>query len=137
MGSKTRRIQYFYATVKDEPGAAYRFLTQLASAEVNLLAFQAIPMGPGVTQLVLFPDNVERLAQAAETAGIVLTGPHPAFLVQGTDRLGALVEVHEKLSASRINVYASYGATDGRGGYGYVFYVRPEDYERSAAVLGV
>jgi len=137
MDSKTRRIQYFYATVKDEPGAAYRALTQLASGEVNLLAFQAIPFGPGVTQLVLFPENVERLAHAAETTGIVLVGPHNAFLVQGTDRLGVLVELHEKLSEARVNVYASYGVTDGRGGYGYVFFVRPEDYERAAGVLGV
>jgi hypothetical protein len=137
MDSKTRRIQYFYATVKDEPGAAYRMLTQLASAEVNLLAFQAIPMGPAVTQLVLFPERVERLAHAAETTGIVLTGPYGAFLVQGTDRLGALVDVHEKLSGARINVYASYGVTDGRGGYGYVFFVRPEDYDRAAGVLEV
>ena len=86
---------------------------------------------------MLFPENVERLAQAAETTGIVLTGPHAAFVVQGNDRLGALVDVHERLSAARVNVYASYGVTDGLGGYGYVFFVRPEDYERSAALLGV
>ena len=137
MSTKMRRVQYFYAMIKDEPGAAYRLLTQLASAEVNLLAFQAIPMGPGLTQLVLFPERVERLADAAERTGIVLTGPHTAFLVQGTDRLGALIDLHEKLSESRVNVYASYGVTDGQGGYGYVFFVRPDDYERAAGVLGV
>ncbi|HXV75117.1 MAG TPA: hypothetical protein VD788_02280 [Candidatus Polarisedimenticolaceae bacterium] len=137
MGNKVRRVQYFYATVKDEPGAAYRLLTQVASAEVNLLAFRAIPMGPGVTQLVLFPDRVDQLARAAEQNGVVLTGPHDAFLIQGDDRMGALVDWHQRLTDARVNVYASDGVTDGHGHYGYVLYVRPEDYEAAATVLGV
>lgn len=137
MGPKIRRVQYFYAMVKDEPGEAYRMLTQLASADVNLLAFKAIPMGPGLTQLVLFPETSERLAFAAEQTGVVLSGPQCAFLIQGDDRLGALVELHAKLSEAKINVYASDGVTDGRGGYGYVLYVRPDDYESAAGLLGV
>ena len=60
MSTKIRRVQYFYAMVKDQPGEAYRLMTQLASSEVSLMAFKAIPMGPGLTQLVLFPDDVER-----------------------------------------------------------------------------
>jgi hypothetical protein len=137
MSSSIRRVKYFYAMVKDEPGAAYRMLTQLASAEVNLLAFKAIPMGPGLTQLVLFPDNVERLAGVAERTGVVLTGPHCAFLIHGDDRLGALVDVHQMLSDAHVSVYASDGVTDGRGGYGFVLYVRPDDYESAASVLEV
>ena len=66
MSTRIRRVQYFYAMVKDQPGEAYRMLTQLASSEVNLMAFNAIPIGPGLTQLVLFPEDVERLARAAE-----------------------------------------------------------------------
>jgi hypothetical protein len=137
MGTKVRRVQYFYATVKDEPGAAYRLLTQLAQAEVNLLAFKAIPMGPGVTQLVLFPERVEPLAGAAERTGVVLTGPQQAFLIQGDDRLGVLVELHQRLTEAKINVYASDGVTDGHGRYGYVLYVRPDDYEMAGSILGV
>ena len=137
MGTRIRRVDYFYAMVKDEPGEAYRMLTRLASGEVNLLAFKAIPLGAGTTQLVLFPDSVERLAHVAERIGIVLTGPHRAFLVQGDDRLGALIDVHAKLSQARVNVYASDGVTDGQGGYGYVLYVRPEDYESAAGLLNV
>jgi hypothetical protein len=32
-------------------------------------------------------------------------------------------------------VYASSGVADGRGGYGYILYVRPEQYERATAAL--
>ena len=137
MGTKIRRVQYFYAMVKDQPGEAYRLLTQLASSEVSLMAFKAIPMGPGLTQLVLFPDDVERLARAAEKTGVVLTGPNNAFLIHGDDRLGALIELHQRLSDAHVNVYASDGVTDGRGGYGYVLYVRPDEYETAAGILGV
>ena len=137
MSTKIRRVQYFYAMVKDQPGEAYRLMTQLASSEVSLMAFKAIPMGPGLTQLVLFPDDVELLARAAERTGVVLTGPHKAFLIHGDDRLGALVDLHQRLSDGHVNVYASDGVTDGRGGYGYVLYVRPDEYETAAGILGV
>jgi hypothetical protein len=134
---RIRRVEYFHATVKDQPGEAYRLLSQLASADVNLLAFNAVPVGPEQTQLVIFPESVESLAQAAEKTGLILTGPQRAFLIQGDDKLGALVDMHRKLSDARINVYASSGVTDGVGGYGYVLYVRSEHYEDASAALGV
>ena len=46
-----RRVDYFYATVRDEPGAAHRILSQLAGLGVNLLAFSAVPTGPERAQL--------------------------------------------------------------------------------------
>ena len=137
MGMKMRRVEYFHATVKDQPGEAYKLLSQLASAEVNLLAFNAVPVGPEQTQLVIFPESVESLARAAEKSGLILTGPQRAFLIQGDDRMGALVDLHRKLCDARINVYASSGVTDGRGGYGYILYVRSEHYEDAATALGV
>jgi hypothetical protein len=36
-----------------------------------------------------------------------------------------------------VNVYASSGVADNQGSYGYVLYVKPEDYERAAAALQV
>ena len=67
---------------------------------------------------------------------MVLHGPHRAFLVQGDDELGALVDIHSSLFDANINVYASNGVS-GVDTFGYILYVRPEDYERAASVLGV
>jgi len=137
MNAKIKPMEYFHATVKDKPGEAFEVLNRLKAAGVNLLAFNAVPCGLGNTQLVLFPEDVNDLARAAAETDIVLIGPHHAFLVQGDDELGALAEIHRKLYDGNINVYASSGVTDGRGGYGYIFYVKPEDFEKATHVLGV
>jgi hypothetical protein len=135
MPATIRPVEYFYALVRDQPGEAYRLLAELASGGVNLLAFNAVPMGLETTQLVLYPAETQRLAEAAEEKGLVLTGPHCAFLIQGDDRLGELAEVHLRLFEAGINVYASNGVTDGRGGYGYVVHVRPEEFDGAGRVL--
>jgi len=137
MSARIRAVGYFYATVKDRPGEAYRLLSRMAREEVNLLAFNAVPQGPAHTQLVIFPEEQGALARVAESLGLVLTGPQNAFLIQGDDELGALVEVHQKLTDANINVYASNGVTDGRGAFGYVLYLRPQDFDEAVAILGL
>ena len=137
MAFKIRRVDYFYTTVKDQPGEAYRLLSQLADLGVNLLALTAVPIGPLHTQLTIFPEDTRMMAAAAEKAGLPLDGPNPALLVQGDDTLGALAGIHEKLYEENVNVYASSGVTDGSGSYGYVLYVRPDKYETAARALGV
>jgi len=136
MSARVRTVEYFYIMVKDRPGEAYRLLSHLATEQVNLLAFNAIPMGLEHTQLVLFPDSSDLLSKAAAGSGLTLTGPQRALLVQDDDRLGALADIHLTLLESNINVYASSGVTDGRGGYGYILYLRPEDFRKAAHVLG-
>jgi hypothetical protein len=135
MSTNIRTVEYFYTTVRDRPGEAYRTLSDMAAGEVNLLAFNAIPMGPDITQLVLFPESSGRLLEMAERSGLVLEGPSRAFLIQGDDKLGSLVEIHQKLADGRVNVAASTGVTDGRGGYGYVVHVRAEDFDQACSVL--
>jgi len=136
MSARVRTVEYFYIMVKDRPGEAYRLLSHLATEQVNLLAFNAIPMGLEHTQLVLFPDSSDLLSKAAAGSGLTLTGPQRALLVQDDDRLGALSDIHLTLLAANINVYAASGVTDGRGGYGYILYLRPEDFRKAAHVLG-
>jgi hypothetical protein len=62
---------------------------------------------------------------------MVLDGPHHALLVQGDDELGALASVHERLFDVGVDIYASSGVTDGRGAFGYVIYVREDQFERA------
>ena len=137
MSFDIRRVNYFHVTVEDQPGEAYKLLSLLADLGVNQLAFTGVPMGSGHTQLTLFPEDPLKLASESEKAGLILDGPYPAFLAQGDDELGALAGIHIKLYEAGVNVYASSGVTDGRGGFGYVIYIRPEDYDKAVAVLEV
>ena len=135
MAFQIRRVTYYYAMVKDEPGAAYLILSQLAELGVDLLAFSAVPIGPSRAQLAMFPADDATLVKAARDAGMALDGPHHALLVQGDDELGALASVHARLFEAGIDVYASSGVADGRGSYGYVVYVREDQFETAAKAL--
>ena len=135
MAVEITRTDYFYATVRDRPGEAFLVLRELAAGEVNLRAFHAVPLGPNGVQLTLFPQSVERLAVVAEKIGLVLDGPHPALLVQGDDRLGALADIHNCLADAGISVFSSSGVTSGPRGFGYVVYVNHGEIDSAVAAL--
>jgi hypothetical protein len=137
MAFQVRRAEYFYTTVPDEPGQALKLLTLLAEKGIGLLAFTAVPIGPHSTQLTIFPDDVAKTVNETKRAQLKLDGPYAALLVQGDDALGALTAVHAKLHDAKVNVYASSGVADGRGGYGYVIYVKGQDYDAALKALGV
>ncbi|MDW7771758.1 MAG: hypothetical protein SCH71_02605 [Desulfobulbaceae bacterium] len=137
MAFTIQRVEYYYTTVRDIPGEAYRLLNMMAGVGINQLAFSAIPIGPNTTQLAVFPADPEKFSQEAKMAGMSLDGPHHALLIQGDDELGALAGIHQKLYEANINVYSSSGVTDGQGSFGYLIYVREEDFDRAARTLGV
>jgi hypothetical protein len=130
-----RSVDYYYANVRDELGAAYRFLSQLAELGVDLLAFTAVPSGPALAQFTLVPTDARKLTAQATVAGLPLDGPYHAFLVQGDDEFGALANVHEQLVRAGVDIFASSGVSDGRGAFGYLVYVREDQFEQAAAAL--
>ena len=135
MAFTIRPVEYHYLTVRDELGAAYRVLSQLAERGVNLLAFTAVPSGPALAQFALFPEDPRKLAAEARAAAMTLDGPYHALLVQGDDELGALANVHERLFGAGVDVYASAGVTDARGTFGYVVYLREDQVGRAVTAL--
>ena len=137
MSYKIRRLNYFYAIAQDKPGEAHKILSILADVGINQLAFNTMQMGPERAQITLFPEDESLLVNVAKKAGLNLDGPYNAILVQGSDELGALVEVHEKLHNANINVASSTAIADGSGNYGYLIYVRPDDYDRAADALSI
>ena len=137
MATHISRVEYFYCTVRDRPGEAYSLLSHLAVSGVNLLAFNAVPMGLEQVQLMLFPENALPLARLAEAEGLLLDGPQNAFLIRGDDELGALAEINRELADANVNVSASIGITDGKGSFGYIVYVASSDFRDAAAALNV
>jgi hypothetical protein len=137
MAATIYSVEYYTTTVEDRPGQGCEFLKMLASEDVNLIAFNAFPVGGNRTQLIIYPLNTTWLADVARRRRVRLAGPHHAFMVHGDDELGALTNIHQKLCDAKINIASSSGITDGRGGYRYIMHVNPEVFERACAVLGV
>ena len=137
MRHTVRPVEYFHATVHDKAGEAFKVLSSLADAGVNLLAFSASPVGATAAHMVLFPEDSDALVAYADRSGMVLNGPERALMVQGDDELGALAELHRQLADARINVFASSAVTGGEKRYGYVIHVRAEDFDAAARALGV
>jgi hypothetical protein len=136
MALTVRNAEYFYIRIEDSFEKAYEHLAQLASAEVSLLAFSAVPFGPNYVELTIFPDRSDAFIQLAKRLGWVVAGPQHAFLVQGDDHLGALADIQRMLLEADVEIYASSGVTDGSGRFGYVIYFKESDHARAARALG-
>lgn len=135
MALSVRPVEYFYTRVEDEPGKAYELLAKLASKEINLLAFSAVPYGSHEVELTIFPKQSANLLRAGEEFGWTLTGPQHACLIEGDDRLGALAGIHKRLLDAGVRIYASSGVADSSGHFGYVIYFKEGDHIAAAKAL--
>jgi hypothetical protein len=132
---KVEAVEYFYTRVLNNPDAAFEMLSMLASENINVLAFSAVPFGPNHVEVTIFPDPAVKFQTLAIRSGWTLTGPQHAILVQGDDHLGTLAEIHQKLRDADVDIYASTGVTDGHGRYGYVIYTNENDHRRAVEAL--
>jgi len=135
MAFSVRPIEYFYVDTRDSTGAAYHVLSAFADRGVDLLAFTAVPSGPERAQFALFPRDPAKFMAEARLAQIPAEGPHHALLVSGDDELGRLAGIHERLFEAGVDVYAATGVSDGRGSFGYVVYVREDQFGQALRAL--
>jgi len=136
MAETVRKVEYYHVTVEDKPGEARRLYEFLSAHGVNLLSFTAFPIGEGRAQIDFVPEDSELLHEAVREAGFRLVGPKKALLIQGDERIGVLTEYHLRLADAGINVHAANGASDGRGRFGFILWVKSEDFQRAAQALG-
>ena len=137
MSNSARKVEYFYVTASGESEDAYELLTNLASVGINFLAFTSVHIGPQSVQFSLFPEDPARFQTLAKGIGLAVTGPYPAVLVQGTDEAGVLARIHRQLRDAGAEVYASSAVTDGKGFFGYLIYVKPQDADRAVSALAL
>ena len=134
MPDSVRKVHYYSTTVSNRPGEAFRVLSTLVSAGINLLACAGHSMGRR-SRIDVVPDDTRKFTAAAKKARLLFSQKKAGFLIQGDDRPGALAD-HLKLLADRgINVAAVDGVTAGQGRWGAIVWVDPKDLARAGKVL--
>ncbi|MHC4470584.1 MAG: ACT domain-containing protein [Planctomycetota bacterium] len=137
MDDQIRIVDCYYATVHDRPGEGSRLLEHISESGLSLTAFTAVPTGADEVQICLVTDRPDMLQKAASDAGAMLVGPKKAFLIQGEDRIGALHAYHLTLSNAGVNVYSSTGVCAGKGSFGFILWVEPEDFDKAFDAFGI
>jgi hypothetical protein len=136
MASWIRPAEYYCVTVPGELGTMQALLADLAGRGVKLLGFAAIPIGPNLKQLTIFPEDPALFVAEARAAKFPLEGPHHAILVSGDSELDALAGVHEQLFMAGIEIYATSGVSDAHDAFSYVIYVREDQFDGACGALG-
>ena len=135
MADSVRKVQYAYVMVPNRPGQGARILSELQAAGVELLAYSGFP-GKGGAQIDLVTRDMSGLKRVARRNGWRLSDAKKGFLVQGTDRIGAVHRQLARLASRKVNVVAADAVAAGQGRFGMILWVRPKDYARAARALG-
>jgi len=133
MSDRVRKVDYFYVMVPNTAGQGAKVLAGLAAQGVNLLAFSGFPSGRK-GQLDLVPENTAAFTRAAKKLKLKLSKKKSGFLLQGSDRVGAMSKTLNTLSAAKINVTAM-DAVAGGGRFAAIFWVKPKNVAKTAKLL--
>ena len=136
MQDQVFRVEYFAITADDRPGTGADLGRRLKDEGVNLLALSAFPLTAGRTQVDIIPEHPEQFIRAAKKMNLTLGESKIAFLIQGTDRPGAMGEVLNRLGAANISVRATLGVAGGGNRYGGILWVNQQDIELASRALG-
>lgn len=130
-----RKVAYFAMDVPQKAGEGARVLNTVRDEGINLLAFTGFPSGRKA-QIDLIPEDPTTFVAAARRAKLRVRAKKTGFLVQGDDYPGAVASLMNRLAKAKLNVTAIDAVCAGQGRYGAIFWVKPRDVAKAAAVLG-
>lgn len=129
-------VDYWVIQVDDRPGTGSDLMKKLAKEGVNLLSVMAFPSESGKTQVDIVPENPDLFTKAIRKIGLTARGPKMAFLIQGTDKPGAIGEILDRLSQKNINVKSTCGIGAGSNRFAAILWVAPADVDAATRALG-
>lgn len=135
MSYRARKVNYCYITASNRPGIANNILKEIKEAGINLLAFSGFPAKAGKGQIDLVAEKLSGIRKLAKKNGWKLSKSKKAFLIQGTDKTGAVAEPIGRLAKAKINVTAADAVAAGKGRYGMILWVKPKVYGKAAKAL--
>lgn len=136
MADRVRKINYCYVTAPGKAGSGAKVLRAVRDAGIDMLAFSGFPAGAGKAQLDFVLDNAAAMRRLAKRNGWRVSPVKKGFLIQGSDRPGAVHQHLGRLADRGVSVTAADAVSSGNGRYGMILWVKPKDYSRAAKALG-
>jgi hypothetical protein len=129
-----KRFTIYGVELEDRPGSLQELLAQAASANVDMLCFEAFSAGGGRGGVYVGAKDPKTFEAFIEDAGIEATAA-AGFIVSGKDKVGAAAEALKKLADADINgVAGSAMVCDGK--YQMLIVVLADDGDAAAKALG-
>ena len=135
MAYKVKKVKYCYIKMSSRAGQGVKVLNALRDAGVNLLAFSGFPIKGGKSQIDLVSDNITGIQKVAKANDWRLSKTKKGFLVQGSDEIGSVQKVINRLAEKNISIIAADAVAAGAGRYGMIMWVTPKNYNRAARAL--
>jgi hypothetical protein len=131
--AKSKRVAYFKVRIEDKPGALLALAKDLKAKNLGLICLKGVGQA-GQGEILVIAKSPDKLREAWKASG-TLTEEGTAFFVSGTDRTGALVASLDAIAKVGVNIVATEAIAVG-GKFGVIFWVSPEDLEKTAQALG-
>jgi len=135
MSDSVKKVNYCYRMVPNRPGQGAKVFTAIREGGAELLAHVGFPGRKGKAQLDFVAQNLSKIRSVARRNGWRVSRPKKAFLVQGSDKSGAVNRHFARLADARIGVTAAAALAAGGNRYGMIVWVKPKDYARAARAL--
>jgi hypothetical protein len=135
MAYRVRKVNYCKLMISSRAGQGEKVLSAIREAGINMHAFSGFPVGGGKSQFDLVSDEITSIRRLAKKEGWRLSDTKKAFLVQGSDEIGAIHKLVKKLADEKINIIAADAVAAGASRYGMIMWVKPKDYRRATRVL--
>jgi hypothetical protein len=123
------------ANLEDKPGELLKVMQNLKDKKIGLKGLWGFGTDSGKAQLFVVAKKVEKLRDLWKSSGL-LAEEGTGFLIQGSDRTGAMIESLQTLAAGGVNIHAV-DAIAAKGRFASFVWVQREDVERAAEALGV
>ena len=134
MADVVRKVEYFSIQVPNAPAKAFGVLSTLVSAKVDLLACVGVPHGSRA-KIDVVPADPAKFKRVVKKAKLAFASEKSGFLIQGTDRSGALTDHLKKLGDGGINVTGIDALSAGEGRWGGIIWVEDHAVRNAARVL--
>jgi hypothetical protein len=135
MADTVRSAAHFTIDIENTVGAGAKILAQLRDNDVDFIAAWGYATPSGKAKLELIPSDPDGFSAAAKALGLQPSAPLTVFYLTGADRVGALAEALAKLAAANVGLDAVQAVSDGKGGFGAVFFVGAFDIQRAGTAL--